>query len=122
VLVDVLLLRDHGRRLRRRELTPPVRGVLVVGEGHGAESSFQREMLTARLCVTRGANSIVVDALLPLFDVRLLRATGDTLVLIGIELSSARARDTEWRTTESVQIWRCTLVAPSKGHVPGATL
>ena len=119
VLCDVVLLRDRGRRLRRRELKPPVRGMLVVGEGDGPRSSFKRELLTARLQVCRGANSLVVDALM-LSDVRLLRAIGDTLVLIGIELSSSGNRETGIRVTESVQIWRCTVIGPSQGRPPDA--
>lgn len=99
----------------------PVRGVLVIGEGDGPRSSFQREMLTARLQVSRGVNHTVVDALPPLFDVRLLRACGDTLTLIGIELSGKvdRAAGQRWMT-ESVQIWRCTIIGPSQGRIPDA--
>lgn len=102
---DVTLLRAQGMRLRTRELQAPVRGELVVAMDDG-RTSFKRPLLVAKLKVPRGASGLLVDALLPLFDVELV-ALADAITLQGIELDHRESRVYELR-----QMWRCVPVMP----------
>ena len=77
------------------------------------QTSYFRNGLSANLRRSQGANTVMVGVLTPLFDVQLLRIDA-ALTIAGIELSVLR--DTErgvWLTTESVQVWRCSLARPS---------
>lgn len=109
MLVDVIRLRERGRRLRPKELAPAVRGHLQIETKAPMQTSFRRDVLCASLSAARGANGTMAGVLLPLADVRLLRVADGVLTLIGIELS-AEPVEGGHRITESVQIWRCTLV------------
>ncbi|WP_128002208.1 MULTISPECIES: hypothetical protein [Piscinibacter] len=104
MLVDVVLLRDKGMRLRKGELQPAVRGELELGDDSGSGLSFKRPLRVARLYKRIGVQSQRQDALLPLFDARVIRVEDDTLTITGVELSSEGDRISEFG-----QVWRCTV-------------
>lgn len=110
---DVVLLRSRGRRLGARERPPAVTGELIVRGGEGMQTSYFRDGLAANLRRAQGANTVMVGALTPLFDVRLIQVDA-ALTIAGVELSVVRDdRQGAWLTTESVQVWRCSLARPS---------
>ena len=105
MLVDVVRLREGGMRLRQGELQPAVRGDLEINDDAGTALSFKRPVRMARLTNRIGVQQQRQDALLQIFDARVIRIEDDTLTIIGTELSSQGSR-----VTECGQIWRCTLV------------
>lgn len=105
MLVDVVRLRDGGMRLRQGELQPAVRGELEITDDTGTSLSFKRPVRVARLYRRIGVQQQRQDALLPIFDARVIRIEEDTITITGVELSSASNR-----VSEVGQIWRCTLV------------
>ena len=105
MLVDVVRLRDGGMRLRQGELQPAERGELEITDDSGASLSFKRPVRVARLYKRIGVQAQRQDALLPLFEARVIRVEDETITITGVELSS-----TGNRVSEVGQIWRCTLV------------
>ena len=105
----VTRLRKHGVRLRPSELDQPIEGDLLIrAEGDG-RTSFARPVLEAHLRRPQGVSQMMVDVMLPIFDARLIGVDGQTLTLIGTELST----QPDLRVIESVQVWRCEVLARS---------
>lgn len=112
MLVDVVLLRRRGVRLRAPELEQPVRGHLSLSDQDGRASSFKRPMRVAHLHeVTTG--QVAREILLPLCDAEVILIEGETFSITGIELESAKDPATgTMRIAEHGQVWRCTVVRP----------
>lgn len=111
MIVDVVMLRATGLRLRPSELAPAVRGDLVLADDDGHHTSLKRATSVAHLFnVGPGDPRYRGELLRPLFDARVIRIEGDTITVAGIELEASA--DTT-RTSEHGQVWRCTVVTAS---------
>lgn len=109
MLVDLVLLRTDGLRLRTPELAPPVRGELELAHVDGRTTSFKRPTTVAHLYASQGVQQHRQDLVRPLFDARVVAIEGDLITLAGIELTPSA--DTT-RTYAHEQVWRCTVVTP----------
>lgn len=89
----------------------PVRGILTIEPDSGAHSSFKRPMLVASLHQEIGVQQTRQALLTPIWGVTVVQLAGDVLTLEGVELETDAGLD---RVAEHHQIWRCTVVAPSR--------
>jgi hypothetical protein len=103
-------LRRKGLRLRPSELEDPIEGDLLIKPEGDGQTSLRRPILEAHLRRPHGVAGMLVDVVLPIFDVRMIGVDGQTLTISGVELSTGPAP--ELRVTEYVQIWRCAFVTP----------
>ena len=94
MLVDVILLRAGGKKLPRASLPPPIRGELSLTIDY-ANPPFRPD-LRARVPIAVLAG----DVYLRLFDARINKIDGGSLVLVGGE-----AAESEWMP----QAWWCRL-------------
>jgi hypothetical protein len=103
LIVEVRRIREDGWPLPRFRLAfvRPVRGVLDLKERYLAD--LNRTTRMARL-LDRATGKEISEAP-PIIDVRLIYASGDELVLIGLERT-----DRCGRVTDHAQTWRVTPV------------
>lgn len=104
MLCDVTNLRLKGVRLKRAELTPPVRGHLSLREDN--QTSFHRTVTVARLVIPGVGMGMETSVMLPIFDVKIVRIEAGYMTLMGVELATENRGDA-MRIIEHVQIWRC---------------
>jgi hypothetical protein len=80
-------MRENGKRLPVATIasSPGELGDLQLTDWTSG-SSFGRSVRVARLCAVGGGTK--ADPLKPLFDPTLVRVTGDTLVMVGIEIGA----------------------------------
>lgn len=115
MLVDVVPIRQAGRRLKGRELRSAVRADLTVRPGGDDVPPEWRHTLRAWLEVRADDQGSLPQARPELIDVRLLDMTDGVLRLIGVELGGAPvAGQLADPLRERVQIWRCRVVPPSE--------
>lgn len=111
----VQLLRRQGARLEEAELDPPVEGELTIA----FEESKRPGRPPIRVANLRappvGTQRFERGLLLPLFDARVMSLEGDVLRITGTELGHV-----DGRTSEHVQIWRCTFVQRPQGEPSAA--
>jgi len=109
MLVDVILLRSSGLRLRPSELQPPTRGYLTLDYASPNHNSFKRPLLTANLAMPQSSQKAMVSVLSPIFDVHIMPMKEWKFSLAGTELESV-CSDKDNRVREHTQIWRCEVV------------
>ena len=102
MLVDVVVLRAAGKKLPRNALLPPFRGELSLAVEY-ATPPFRPD-LRARMPIA----NLAADVFLRLYDVRLRKIDGMSLVLVGGEEGPS-----DWLP----QAWWCRLVEPQRVSV-----
>ena len=104
MLFEVVLLRDKGRRLKRQEWGPPLRGTLRISEMDKSINNAKRNLLCAELWEHYDTTSR--RGLATMFDPVLLPSPRDCLLLAGTELDSDQA-DGGFKIYEHRQVWLC---------------
>ncbi|MDM0043993.1 hypothetical protein QTH91_05830 [Variovorax dokdonensis] len=98
--MEVVLLRQAGRRLRRSEWRQPLQGTLRITEMDRAANNAKRNMLRVDLWEGYGTTSL--RGLASMFDPVLLPYPGDGLLIAGTEFQ-VEGKD----ISEHRQVWLC---------------
>lgn len=114
MLVSVTLHRDKGRRLTNVEIAAPLLGDLEwTQHSDGTGRKVAHNVLF--LFRVDGSMPYAQPMMRPLFDPRIEKIDGQTIVIAGTELDSA-----DGRFVEHIQVWACTPVTPDafKDYTP----
>ncbi len=106
MLVSVTLHRDKGRRLTKSEIAAPLLGDLEWTQ-HSDSTGRRMAHNVVFLFRVDGSMPYAQPMVRPLFDPRIEKIDGQTVVIAGTEMDSAGGR-----LVEHIQVWACTPVSP----------